>query len=122
MAFHPVTPDGGFGGLAEDAEEVAIRISAYSVIFFHDAKDVFQAHDGGGLDEALLAESGAQQARGQTFLRGGHVFQRQTFAGFRNEMPVQTLVIFKLEGGLRFLSGVSEARNRLAVSTIILAE
>src|SRR2546429_3462859 len=50
---------------AEDREVVFLRVASLPVVLLHPAQHVFQAHDGDGLDESRLAESGADQRRRQ---------------------------------------------------------
>ena len=78
----------------------------YSVLELLDQpQNLLQAHDGDGLDEALLAQAGAQQSLRQFLLPRSHFAQRQALALFGNEVPVEALVIFKFVGGLCPLLG-----------------
>jgi hypothetical protein len=80
----------------------------------HNAQHVVQAHDGHGLDVPALAQPRAQKRMRQLLLRGGHVFHGQPFAGLRDEMPVQALVILEFErrlGALLRREGIQKSNG-----------
>src|SRR5437016_6285681 len=113
MTFDAVAPNRLFGRLAEDAEEIPFRVTALAVVLLHNPKDIVETHDRDCLDISTLAQACREQRMRQMFLRGRHVFQRKTLARFWNEVPVQTLVVCKLERGASLFAGSERVQERV---------
>ena len=110
MTFHSVAPNTGLGGLAENAEEVSFRIPSNTVVFLENAKDILQAHDRGGFDVALLAESGVKQALARCFCAlkdmtsaQKHLANALLNAGLSQQGYIKATSIMSLEDILRIL-------------------
>ena len=113
MPLDAISPGARLRWVAEDGEEIAFRIALRSFAVLHQLQNLVQAHDGGRLDVAALAETGGKQGVGELLLFGSHVAERKTLARFRDEMPVEPLVILKLESRLRALVGVQRCQESL---------
>jgi hypothetical protein len=68
VAFNAIAPRAGIRGGPKDTEVVFAGIATFSIVLFHNAEDIFQAHDGLGFDDPLLAEAGAEESRGKVLL------------------------------------------------------
>ncbi len=69
----------------------------------HVLQHLLEAHDGGGLEVAAMAEGRAQEALGEVLLRDGQLAELDALAVHGHELPVQPLVVGPREGGLRTL-------------------
>lgn len=109
VAFKAEAP-GAFGvGCAEEGEEVFVGVAAAGGVFFLDAEDIVEAHDGAGLDGALGGESGSDHGVGEVALGSGEFEEADAAAGAvvafgyifgGNEMEEEALFVFELEDGL----------------------
>ena len=82
-----------------------------AVVVFENSQDVFQAHDGYGLDVAGLTKSGTEERTRQVLLIGRHFANRQALPLFRNEMPVHALIVVEFETGFGPLTGVERGQE-----------
>ena len=116
MALDAIAP-GAFGGRgAEDGEEVIIGVAPIGRPgAFEEQQNLFEAHDGLSLDDALLAESGGKQSGRQFALKGLHGAKGHTLAEFavarlivrsgRHKVPGEAFVVVEGVGGLGLLVG-----------------
>lgn len=90
-------------GLAEDGDVVGLGVADGAASLFHFLEDGFEAHDGGGLEESLLAEGGAEESDGEVALFRRHLAEGEAFAVAGDEVPVEAFGVIECEGGLAFL-------------------
>lgn len=108
VALDAPAPGAGGAGGAEDAHKVFLRVALLAGLgalgFVLGAFDLIehflQAHDGLRLHHAAEAEAAGHEGVGEQALLRGHLQHGQTFTRARNEVPVLTLLVFELEGGL----------------------
>src|SRR6478735_3718067 len=72
---------------SEDSDKIFLRIAADRIVF-DLGQDLFQAHDGGCLDQTFLAESTCQQGHCQRTLFRTEIAERNAAALHRNIVPV----------------------------------
>lgn len=89
--------------MAEDRDVVGLGVTDWAAALFHFLEDGFEAHDGGGLEESLLAEGGAEESNGEVALFRRHLAEGEAFAVAGDEVPVEAFGVIEREGGLVFL-------------------
>jgi len=112
VAFDAIAPGAVLRWGAEDGEEVLFGVAAAGGVLFELPENVFEAHDAGGLDVALLREAGAEERVGEGALFVAHLFERQALADLRDKVPVEPFVVFKGEDRLAALFGGQGGEKR----------
>src|SRR5207249_6974681 len=74
-------------GFAENRHEIKLRIAGRTFALLEVAKDLFQAHDGRGLQIAAMTQSGAQERVSEVLLLGSHFLNGKSLALAGYEMP-----------------------------------
>src|ERR1700744_2111170 len=99
MTFNAPAPRLLVAWLAEDREVIKFRVARRAFALFDVFEHLVEAHDRDGFDVALLTHAAGKQRLGESSLSGGHVFNREAFAGLGDEVPVEALLVVKLVAG-----------------------
>ena len=95
------TPRGAVARLAEDHEEVEVRVADVAALLL--VEDLFELADDLGLGESLLAQARPHEVEGRGPLRAGHHLQRDALAFARDEVPVEAVFAVEREPHGRLL-------------------
>ena len=115
MPLYPPSPGLTGRRRSKDRDKVECRVATGTVVL-QFVQDAFERHDGDRLAEASMAERTLQQGKGQLALIVPHFLERQTLARSGDEVPIDSLLIAKLEGrflALRLIERGQEMGRRL---------
>ena len=113
MSFNAPTPGSFCARFAEDRKIIELGIAReFASGAFHVEENVLKAHDVSGFIVAVSAEPGGEERVRKLALRGRHFFYGQAIAGFRDEMPIASLVALEIKLSLCLLL-IIERRKKL---------
>src|SRR5215203_5462713 len=104
MPFEAPTP-GIFARGSENRHIVQSGVPVRGFVFELE-QDGFETDDVRCFGNPASAEAAPKQRMGQRTLRLSHIFERKTFARFRDEMPVEALLVLEFEDCLGALFGL----------------
>ena len=99
MALETPSPHALAGvGFSEDRDVVLLGVALDGIVL-DLGEDGLEAHDGGGVDHALLAEPGAEESVGVVQLHRAEFADLDPLAVEGDEVPVLALVVLEVKGG-----------------------